>query len=192
LQTKREGRVENLLYWDLYTDWRLNPRSDQETFADVFSDLVFRPRSWLTLESNLRYDINDSQWRMSVHNLTVQPNDRLSWSIGHWLLRDDLAGSTTSTNEKDNILRGALFFKLNENWAFRTAHYYNLEEGRIEEQDYTVYRDLRSWTAGLTFRIREESDREDDFTVAFTFSVKAAPRFRLGSDSVRPSQLLGY
>jgi len=192
LQTKREGRVENLLYWDLYTDWRLNPRSDQETFADVFSDLVFRPRSWLTLESNLRYSIDDSQWRMSVHNLTVQPNDRLSWSIGHWLLREDLTGSTTSTTAKDNILRGVMFFKLNENWAFRTAHYYDLEAGRMEEQDYTIYRDLRSWTAGLTFRIREETDREDDFTVAFTFSVKAAPRFRLGSDSVRPSQLLGY
>ena len=79
-----------------------------------------------------------------------------------------------------------MFFKLNENWALRTAHYYDVEAGHLQEQDYTVYRDLRSWTAGLTFRVREHSDREDDFTVAFTFSVKARPRFGLGSDSVRP------
>jgi len=192
LQTKRKGRVENLLYWDLYTDWRLNPRSDQDTFSDAYSDLVFRPRSWLTLESYLRYDINDGEWRMSVHNLTVQPNDRLSWSIGHWLLRDDPDLSGGTSGEDDNIIRGVMFFKLNENWAFRTAHYYDLQEGRMQEQDYTVYRDLRSWTAGLTFRIRDHTDSEDDFTVAFTFSVKAAPRFKLGSDAVRPSQLLGY
>jgi lipopolysaccharide assembly outer membrane protein LptD (OstA) len=191
LQTKREGRVENLLYWDLYTDWRLDPRSDQETFADLFSDLAFRPRSWLRLESNLRYDLDDGFWRMSVLNLTVQSGDRISWSIGHWYLRDE-PDLPTGNGDDDNVLRGALFFKLNENWAFRTAHYYDLEKGRLEEQDYTVYRDLRSWTAGLTFRLREEADDEDDFTVAFTFSLKAAPRFRLGSDSVRPSQLLGY
>jgi lipopolysaccharide assembly outer membrane protein LptD (OstA) len=190
LQTKREGKVQNLLYWDLYTDWRLNPRDDQETFADLYSDLIFRPRSWITLESQLRYDLNDHRWRMSVHNLTVQPSDRWSWAIGHWLLREDLAASTTG--DDDNLIRGTLFCKLSENWAFRTAHYYDLERGRMEEQDYTVYRDLRSWTAGLTLRLRENSDNSDDYTIAFTFSVKAQPRFSLGSDSVRPSQLLGY
>jgi hypothetical protein len=192
LQTKRAGQLENLLYWDLYTDWRLNPRSDQETFADAFSDLVFRPRSWITLESQLRYDINDGQWRMSVHNLTLQPSDRWSWGIGHWFLRDDLSVSTTP-GEDDNLIRSALFFKLNENWAFRAAHYYDLQDGRMDEQDYTVYRDMRSWTAGLTFRLRDSrNDSDDDYTIAFTFSVKAQPRFSLGSDSVRPSQLLGY
>jgi len=31
----------------------------------------------------------------------------------------------------------------------------------------------------------------EDFTVAFTFSLKAHPRFGLGSDSARPYSLLG-
>ncbi|MCL4787239.1 MAG: LPS assembly protein LptD [Verrucomicrobia bacterium] len=192
LQTKRRGQLENLLYWDLYTDWRLNPRSDQDTFSDLYSDLVFRPRSWLTLESQLRYDMNDGGWRLAIHNLTLQPSDRWSWAIGHWYLRDDLTGAPTATSEDESLLRNALFFKLNENWAFRAAHYYDVREGRMEEQDYSVYRDLRSWTAGLTFRLRDERDGPDDYTVAFTFSVKAMPRYALGSDAVRPSQLLGY
>jgi hypothetical protein len=192
LQTKREGRLENLLNWDLYTDWRLNPRSGQDTFSDAFSDLILRPRSWLTLESQLRYDINNRRWRMSVHNLTWQPSDRWSWAIGHWYVRDDLFVSPTDASEDERLIRGALFFKLNENWAFRTAHYFDLQDGRMQEQDYTVYRDLRSWTAGLTFRLRDNRDGPDDHTVAFTFSVKARPRFGVGSDSVRPSQLLGY
>jgi hypothetical protein len=192
LQTKREGQVENLLYWDLYTDWRLNPRSGQDTFADAYSDLIFRPRSWITLESQLRYDINNRRWRMSIHNLTVQPGDRWSWAIGHWYLRDDLSGSTSGDSENTRLIRGALSVKLNENWAFRAAQYYDLQNGRMEEQDYTVYRDMRSWTAGLTFRVRDSSNGSKDYSAAFTFSVKAMPRFGLGSDSVRPSQLLGY
>ena len=47
LQTKREGRVEDFLDWQLYTDWRLNPRPDQATFADLYSDVSLAPRSWI-------------------------------------------------------------------------------------------------------------------------------------------------
>jgi hypothetical protein len=43
----------------------------------------------------------------------------------------------------------------------------------------------------LTCRFRNNGDRSDDFTVAFTFSLKAAPKFGVGGDAVHPSQLLG-
>src|SRR5207247_7308905 len=51
LQTKRQGEIANLLNWDVYTDWRLRPRGGQTTFADLYSDMVVKPRSWLTWES---------------------------------------------------------------------------------------------------------------------------------------------
>jgi hypothetical protein len=43
LQTKRRGQVVDVVSWDLYTDWRLRPRPDQDTFPDIFSDLLLRP-----------------------------------------------------------------------------------------------------------------------------------------------------
>src|ERR1051326_5094228 len=55
LQTKRQGQVEDVVNWDLYTDWRLKPDHGQTTFADLFSDLVVRARSWLKLESLTRF-----------------------------------------------------------------------------------------------------------------------------------------
>jgi hypothetical protein len=50
---------------------------------------------------------------------------------------------------------------------------------------------MRSWTAALTFRIRDTTTGSDDFGVAFTFSLKAFPRFGLGSDALHPATLLG-
>ena len=50
----------------------------------------------------------------------------------------------------------------------------------LEEQDYTVYRDFRSWTGALTFRVRHDANQPTDYSVAFTFSFKAYPRFPLG------------
>ena len=43
----------------------------------------------------------------------------------------------------------------------------------------------------LTFRVRDNNDGRDDFAVAFTFSLKAHPRFGLGADMVQPYQLIG-
>jgi hypothetical protein len=61
----------------------------------------------------------------------------------------------------------------------------------LEEQYYTIYRDFRSWTGALTFRLRENRNGPDDFAVAFTFNLKAFPRFKLGQDRDTPGFLLG-
>jgi hypothetical protein len=80
---------------------------------------------------------------------------------------------------------------MNENWGLRMGHYFNQETGRLQEQSYTVYRDLRSWTAALSFLIRDHTTGPIDYTVAFTFSLKAYPHFQLGADAAGPYSLLG-
>lgn len=191
LQTKRDGQLEDLLRWDLYTDWRLDPRTNQNTFADLWSDLIFRPRSWLTLESQTRFDLDTGDCRMAFHNVTFQPNDVWSWSVGHWYLHEDFSGLPTSLGAGSDLITSSAFYRLNENWAFRAAHHYEIKLSRLQEQYYTVYRDFRNWTGALTFRVRDNGDGEDDYTVAFTFSLKAMPRYKLGSDTIRPYQLIG-
>ena len=73
----------------------------------------------------------------------------------------------------------------------RASHYYEARSGTLQEQAYTVYRDLRSWTAALTFRVRENPLGPQDLTVAFTFSLKAKPRYGLGTDIRQPYALWG-
>ena len=84
-----------------------------------------------------------------------------------------------------------IVYRVNENWGFRAAHRFEARDGRLEEQSYAIYRDLRSWTAALTLRLRDNRNGPEDFSIAFTFSLKAFPRFGLGADTVRPSWLLG-
>ncbi len=191
LQTKRGGKIENLVYWDLYTDWRLKPRSDQGTFADLYSDLTLKPRSWLTLESLTRYDINSGQFRMSFTTVGIQTSDVWSWRIGHYYLRDDIRPSPTALGIGNNVVASTFYYKLNENWGFRMGHYFDARSGRLQEQSYTAYRDLRSWTAALSFLIRDNTVGPQDYTVAFTFSLKAYPRFGLNRDIGAPLSLLG-
>jgi LPS-assembly protein len=191
LQTKRGGESVNLVNWDLYTDWRLKPQREQSTFSDLFSDFVLKPRSWLTIESIARYNMENGQFTMGLDTLTIHPNDVWSWSLGQYYLADNYNSVPGGWGQGNNLFASTVFYRLNENWAFRAAHRFNARSGTLEEQGYSVYRDLRSWTAALTFRYRQSTTGPDDFGVAFTFSLKAFPRFGLGSDTAHATRLLG-
>jgi len=188
LQTKRGGEVDNLLDWDLYTDWRLDREPGQSNFSDVFSDVDLKPWSWLTLTSELRVDVDDPRIRIANHIATLSPNNVWSWQVGHRYLREDPALGFTDGHD---LLLSSFYYRLNENWGFRFSHHFEISDQTMEEQYYTVYRDFRSWTGALTFRVRDNRTDSRDYGVAFTFHLKAFPRFKSGADRNKPSLLLG-
>lgn len=194
IQTKRGGQLDNLLDWNLMLDWNLTPngqtndlfRQPQKTFDDLYSDLVFKPRSWISFESQLRYDINDNHLNMSFHQLTFTPNDRWSWGVGHWYLHDGFIDTG------DDVITSTVFYRLNENWGLRATHYFNADTGHLQEQYYSVYRDMRSWTAALTLRVIDNGGGQPvDYGFAFSVSLKASPRYHVGDDTIRPYEMLG-
>ena len=201
LQTLRDGQLDTLLDWNLMLDWRLTPDrnptnhhanldeplSRQESFSDLYSSLSFKPRSWIIMDSQMRYDVNHGNLNLAFDQLTFAPNDRWSWGLGYWYLRDGFDGF----DQSENLVTCTCFYRLNDNWGLRTRHDYNVVNGRLQEQSYTIYRDLRSWTAALTFRVLDNTSGPKDYTAAFTLSLKAAPRNHPGDDIIRPYHLIG-
>jgi hypothetical protein len=169
-------------------DWRLDPEDGQTTFSDIYSDLDYQPFSWLTITSETRYDLNEKRWNEANHRFVITPGDRWSLGLSHRYLRNVPGQGPSSGN---NLISPELFLRLNENWGFRMSQQFEARDGVLEEQQYSFYRDFRTWTGALTFRVREDRDGPTDYTVAFTFSLKAFPRFRPGDDRLKPSLLLG-
>jgi hypothetical protein len=150
------------------------------------------PWSWLRLESLTRYDPQDIKLRMAFESVTLQPNNVWSWTFAYFNLRDYYSETDpTAWGQGSDTFSSTMFYRFDENWGLRMSHRYDLRQSRLAEQAYSIYRDLRSWTAALTLRLREESDGEEDVTVAFVFSIKAFPRFGLGSDAAKPHVLWG-
>ena len=175
LQTRRNGQVEDFLDWNLYTDWRLNPLEDQNGFADVFSDLSIRPRSWIAFGSGLRLDIDDDIWRVINNSITFEPQTRWSTRVGHFYY---LEPGKTSKADRDSVIYTSFAYRFNEDWSFGTSHYYDAKRGRLSDQTYTLYHDFRSWTGYLNLRMidSEGSSREDDFQISLNFSLKSRPQ----------------
>ena len=189
LQTKRDGQLQDLLNWNLLLDWRLDPKPGQTTLNDLYSQLTFRPRSWLTLDSQLRYDIDDGNLNMAFHQITFAPGNRWSWGLGHWYLRGGDWGN--GTWETTDYLTSTFFYRLNDNWGVRVQHDFDFTTGRLQSQFYTLYRDMRSWTAALTFHIENDVNSSVDYTVSFQLSLKASPSSGVGQDTVNPYSLVG-
>ena len=186
LQTKRDGQLDDLVNWNLMLDWRLDPRSGQGDVNDLYSQLAIRPRSWLTFESQVRYDLDRGNLNLSFHQLTFTPNDRWSWGLSHWFLRNGFIN-----NKENNFIGSTVFFRLNDNWGARATHNFNAQTGRLQEQFYTVYRDMRSWTGAVTFRVTDELNGTPDYTIAFALSLKASPSMHVGEDVVNRYRLVG-
>jgi lipopolysaccharide assembly outer membrane protein LptD (OstA) len=187
LQTKRKGEVDDLVNWAVYTDWRLSPHTNQTHFSDFFSDLQLKPRSWLIFESLARYDLSHGDFNVALNRFTLKPNNTWSWGLGHFYVRDGTIFGTGS-----DLYMSTFFYRFNENWGVRLQHNFDAISGKLQEQDYSIYRDLRSWTAALTFRLLNSVSQGQEFSVGFTFSFKAFPRFGLGHDSVNAASLIGY
>jgi LPS-assembly protein len=187
LQTKRDGELDTLLNWMIVTDWRLDPSPTQYTFSDIYSDLDFKPRRWLVFNSETRYNIQHGEFNLAQHSLTMLPSDRWSLSLGHRYFRGDPAFGPDSDN---NIIYTAFYYRFDPNWGFRMSHHFEARDGTMEEQYYSIYRDFRSFTGALTFRVRDQRVGPLDYTVAFTMQLKTHPS-HAGRDHIEPSFLLG-
>ena len=175
LQTKRNTTLVDVIDWDLYTDWRLDTNINQNTFADAFSDAYLRPRDWLTLNSNLRYDIDNSLWRTYSHGFSIHPKSH-EWSIngGQYYY---LAQPSTSTADRTDVYYSGLGLHLNENWSFSTRQYYDSKAGQMTQHDYILYRDMSNWTFFIDLSFKKDTGRRrDDTSISFNYSLKASPR----------------
>jgi LPS-assembly protein len=189
LQTKRAGQVQDLVNWNLLLDWRLEPQPGQSSLNDLYSQLSFRPRTWLTFESQVRYDIDGANLNLAFHQITFNPDNRWSWGLGNWYLRAGTWGN--GTWQESDYYTSIFFYRFNDNWGVRLQHNFDAVSGRLQSQFYTIYRDLRSWTMSLTFYLQNNLGQSVNYGVSYQLSLKASPSSTLGSDSVNPFFLVG-
>jgi hypothetical protein len=176
----------------LFIDWNIEDPNATDRFSNLYSDLTLRPRSWLTLSGQCQLDVETGNLEQSLSELSLSPGTRWSIGLGHWYVREGFVPTGSTSTQTSQTLQSRFYYRLSDNWGFRLSHRFDMERSRLEEQYYTVYRDLRSFTLAVTFRVREPLGESTDYTIALALSLKASPRYSVGEDSVRPATLVGY
>jgi hypothetical protein len=68
------------------------------------------------------------------------------------------------------------YYRIDENWGFAFLEQYEADTNTLEQQRYSVYRDLTSWVASLGAIIQNNGGVKE-YGVLLTFTLKAFPKF---------------
>ena len=71
-----------------------------------------------------------------------------------------------------------LFYRINEHWQFEGQEQFEAATGRLQLQEYTIYRDLDAWQVAMTYSDSELNNKGNQ-TVYFSLTLKAFPKYEI-------------
>jgi hypothetical protein len=119
---------------------------------------------WITFFFDTSYDTQKEY--LSTANFDLYINGGSKWSVD--------IGKRWS-REVDDQLTTAFNYKINPKWALRTYTRFDLRNGILKEQEYTVRRDLHCWTMDINFNETRRQGNE----IWIVFTLKAFPDLAL-------------
>ncbi len=174
LQTKRDGRTHNWLQLNTYVDTFLEDPEASRTHSNLFNELFWHPLPWLKLEMDSQFPIfaDDEDFIEVNSRVRYMPTDNTEFIVSHRFLNDHPFFGDS------NLLNFRFYTRLNENWGLGLYHRYELDDNTLEVQQYSIHRDLGSWTAALGALARDNRG-EREYGIVFALSLKDLPRIRL-------------
>ena len=178
LQTKRYDNGKNLKSVDLATliissDYMFRLKKDsfklkRSKFKSVDFLLEVVPYEWAYLRADASVDTKRSVVQTSNVDLVAHWEDKWSIAVGHRY--ENVESGISNLINMDGI------YKINDKWKVRAYGRYNFGKSKIEEQEYTIYRDLHCWMLEVTLNIKDPNDQ----TLWFTLRMKAFPEYTVG------------
>jgi LPS-assembly protein len=145
LLTKRDNQAFEWLFLDTYIDGFIDDPEEQRDFSNLYNDLTWQPVPWMGLNVATQFPVvvGGSGFNEFTSNLRFMLTPDFKFSLGY----RQLSSHPLLTDSNQVTLESFTF--LNSRWGFGTNHLYELDDGTLTYQQYTLNRDLGNWVAGL-------------------------------------------
>ena len=173
LQTRRDDLTVSWLELDTYVDVNFDNPYDRTPYSNLFNTLTFTPVPWASLVINSQVPAFDKGFTEVDTNIVFQPVANLQLNVGHRYLNDNPFFDNSSLF----VVGG--YYRFDENWGLGIQEQYEATTRILEQQRYSVYRDLTSWVASVGAIIQDNGGVKE-YGVLLTFTLKAFPK--LGFD----------
>ncbi|MEK7950466.1 LPS-assembly protein LptD [Luteolibacter soli] len=170
LITKRDGQSYDWLAMDTYFDAFITDPDYNRNFSNLYNDLKWSPLPWFNMNLETQFPIigDGSGFSEVATRANFMPNENLEFSVGYRLL--DNHPVLTDSQRLD--LR--TYARLNDKWGVGAFQLWELDDGTLEVQQYTLNRDFNSWIASVGITKRDNR-YQDEFGVIFSFTLKDFP-----------------
>jgi LPS-assembly protein len=174
LLTHRDGQSYEWLYVDTYMDAFIQDPEGNRKLSNLYNDVRWRPLPWLSVDLETQFPVvNDgSGFSEYTARLRFQPNENFEFSIGDRLLNNH------PVLQDSNRIDLRAYARINEQWGFGMFQLWELDDGTLEIEQYTLHRDLGNWVAGVGFTHRDNRVN-DEYGVVFSLTLKDFPAVSL-------------
>lgn len=171
LITRRDGQSFEWLYLDSYMDGFFeDPEGLNRRFSNLYNDLTWHPLPWLDLRLETQFPIVDdgSGYSEVAARLRFMPTENFEFTVGNRVLNNHpiLVDSTR--------LDAQAFLRLNDKWGLGATQVWEMDDGTLELQQYTIHRDFDFWVGSIGITARDNRI-DNEYGVVFAFTLKDFP-----------------
>jgi LPS-assembly protein len=170
LETRRDDQTITWLELDTFFDVNFDNPYDRTDYSNFFNNLRFAPLPWVSLNINSQIPAFSKGFTEVDTYASVQPMANLQLLVGHRYLNNNPFFDNSSLF----VVGG--YYRINDNWGVGAQEQYEATTSTLEEQRYSVYRDLSSWVASFGGVIRDNQGVKE-YGLLFTVTLKAFPKF---------------
>lgn len=165
LTSRIEDERIRLLVWDTFVDHNLdNPNSDSD-FSNLYNIVRFYPSQRLELSAytqtpTIKHGEDYHQYGVGMR---VIPSSWLETYVSfHSITNHPIQEDAEQFHLRTNL-------RLNEKYMLSAQWYYDIDEGRMPIQQYSVFRHAGAWYIGATVYLRDNGGKkETGFGITFT------------------------
>lgn len=173
LQTRRDDLTVSWMDVETYIDVNFDNPFDKTQYSNLFNKINFTPVPWAAFGVSSQVPVFEKGFTEVNTHVSIQPIANLQIGFAHRYLNQNPFFENSSLY----VFNG--YYRINDHWGIGIQEQYEGTTGILEQQRYSIYRDLTSWVASVGAIIRDNGGVKE-YGVLFTFTLKALPK--LGFD----------
>jgi LPS-assembly protein len=154
-----------------------DPEFDRN-LSNLYNELFWRPVPWFNLWMDAQIPLESDSGSFTEWNqgITFMPRHNLRLTLGHQYI------SESPYFRDSSLLFSRIYARLTDNWGVSMNHIYEMDDGTMEYQSYSVTRDLSSWMASVGAMVRDNRKGLSEFGILFSLTLKDFPQVNLPLD----------
>ena len=169
LQTRRDDSTVSWIDLETYMDVNFDNPFDKTQYSNLVNNITFTPVPWASFGISSQVPVFEKGFTEVNTSVNIQPIANLQINFVHRYLNQNPFFDNSSLY----VLGG--HYRIDDNWSIGIREQYEGTTGILEEQRYSIYRDLTSWVASVGAIIRDNGGVKE-YGFLFTFTLKALPK----------------
>jgi len=170
LETRRDDRTITWFELDSFVDVQFQNPYQPTDYSNLVNNIRFTPLPWMSLSINSQVPAFAKGFTEVDTVANVQPFANLQLTVAHRYLN----GNPFFQDSSLFVVGG--YYRIDDSWGIAVQEQYEGATGLLEQQRYSIYRDLSSWVASFGGIIRDNNGSKE-YGVLFTITLKAFPKF---------------